>query len=236
MRKLIASYRRTLARYHHPDRGVRVRARGAQGGRRRQRRDAGAGSSSWSAATKDDPLFLQAKEAQPSVLERFVGASEHANHGQRVVVGQRLMQAASDIFLGWVRVKDLDGRTRDYYIRQLHDWKGGVEVESFRVPGATALRRACAGRPSRARTRAGATGSRSPRTSARATRSTARSRTSPSPTPTRTSATTRRSPQPSSRAGSRPGPACRADYWAGPEIGRIVALRTFPYWSSQVTR
>ena len=104
---------------------------------------------------EDDPLFLQAKEAQASVLERFVGASEHANHGQRVVVGQRLMQAASDFFLGWVRVKDLDGRTRDYYIRQLHDWKGGVEVETFRVPGATLYGRLCGATLARAHARWG---------------------------------------------------------------------------------
>ncbi len=58
---------------------------------------------------QDDPLFLQVKEAQPSVLERFLGASAYANHGQRVVIGQRLMQAASDIFLGWQRIKGLDG-------------------------------------------------------------------------------------------------------------------------------
>ncbi len=140
------------------------------------------------------------KEAQPSVLERFVGASEHANHGQWVVVGQRLMQAASDIFLGWIRVKDLDGHTRDYYIRQLHDWKGAVEVETFRVPGAT-FYGAYAARPSRGHVRAGATGPRSPRTWASPTRSTRRSRTSRPRTLTGTRGTTRRSPGPSSRVG-----------------------------------
>ncbi len=112
-----------------------------------------------------DVLFLQAKEAQASVLERFVGVSEHSNHGQRVVVGQRLMQAASDIFLGWIRVDDLDGRSRDYYIRQLHDWKGGAEVETFRVAGARLYGRLCGATLARA-TRAGATGWRSPPTSA----------------------------------------------------------------------
>ena len=81
------------------------------------------------------PLFLQAKEAQASVLERFVGKSEYANHGQRVVEGQRLMQAASDIFLGWLRLKGLDGQTRDFYVRQLHDWKGSVNVDAFRETG-----------------------------------------------------------------------------------------------------
>jgi hypothetical protein len=60
-----------------------------------------------------------------------------------VVIGQRLMQAATDIFLGWQRIKGLDGRTRDYYVRQLHDWKGGVDVDRLRVPGATLYARLC---------------------------------------------------------------------------------------------
>jgi Uncharacterized protein conserved in bacteria (DUF2252) len=75
----------------------------------------------------DDPLFLQVKEAQPSVLERFLGASTYPHHGERVVAGQRLMQAATDIFLGWQRIKGLDGVTRDYYVRQFHDWKGSAD-------------------------------------------------------------------------------------------------------------
>jgi uncharacterized protein (DUF2252 family) len=79
----------------------------------------------------NDPLFLQAKEAGPSVLEEFVGASEYENSAQRVVVGQRLMQTVSDIFLGWVRVRGFDGRTRDFYLRQLRDWKGSAEVEAM---------------------------------------------------------------------------------------------------------
>jgi uncharacterized protein (DUF2252 family) len=78
----------------------------------------------------DDPLFLQAKEAQASVLEPFVGKSEYANHGQRVVEGQRLMQAASDIFLGWIHTEEsLDGQPRDFYLRQLWDAKGSALVE-----------------------------------------------------------------------------------------------------------
>jgi len=77
----------------------------------------------------DDPLFLQAKEAQPSVLEPFLGKSEFANHGQRVVEGQRMMQAASDIMLGWIRVVGLDDVERDFYIRQLWDWKASAEIE-----------------------------------------------------------------------------------------------------------
>jgi uncharacterized protein (DUF2252 family) len=75
-----------------------------------------------------DPLFLQAKEAGPSVLEEFVGRGEYENCGQRVVVGQRLMQAVSDIFLGWVHVQGFDGRSRDFYLRQLRDWKGSAEI------------------------------------------------------------------------------------------------------------
>ncbi len=154
MRKLIASYRRTVGRYHHPvEEFEYVHA---------ARKVVGVGSVGTRAwillmvgRDEDDPLFLQAKEAQPSVLERFVGASVHANHGRRVVVGQRVMQAASDFFLGWVRVKDLDGATRDYYIRQLHDWKGGVEVESFRVPGAMLYGRLCGATLARAHARWG---------------------------------------------------------------------------------
>ncbi len=77
------------------------------------------------------------KEAQESVLERFLGKSQYSHHGQRVVAGQRLMQAAGDIFLGWQRIKGFDGVTRDYYVRQLHDWKGSVDVDRLRVQGAT---------------------------------------------------------------------------------------------------
>ena len=71
-----------------------------------------------------DPLFLQVKEAQASVLERCAGRSRYRNHGQRVVVGQRLTQAASDIFLGWTRIE-----RRDYYVRQLRDMKGSVSID-----------------------------------------------------------------------------------------------------------
>ena len=76
-----------------------------------------------------DPLLLQAKEAQASVLEAFVGRSERRSHGERVVHGQRLMQANSDIFLGWDQVTGIDGVERDYYVRQLRDWKGAAMVE-----------------------------------------------------------------------------------------------------------
>ena len=76
-----------------------------------------------------DPLLLQLKEAQASVLEPFLGDSAFANHGQRVVEGQRLTQAASDILLGWVRFTAPDGASRDFYMRQLWDGKGSAMVE-----------------------------------------------------------------------------------------------------------
>jgi uncharacterized protein (DUF2252 family) len=79
----------------------------------------------------EDPLFLQAKEAQASVLEAFAGKGRYANQGQRVVEGQRLMQAASDIFLGWERLTGLEGTVRDFYIRQLRDWKGAWDPEAM---------------------------------------------------------------------------------------------------------
>ncbi len=78
-----------------------------------------------------DPLFLQAKEAQASVLEEFVGPSRHGSNGERVVHGQHLMAAASDIFLGWVSAEGLDGVSRDFYLRQLRDWKGSAVVETM---------------------------------------------------------------------------------------------------------
>ena len=78
-----------------------------------------------------DPLFLQAKEAQPSVLEAFVGRSKFDNHGRRVVEGQRLMQSASDILLGWVRAEGIDGKSRDFYLRQLWDSKASPDIEAM---------------------------------------------------------------------------------------------------------
>jgi len=81
---------------------------------------------------ESDPLFLQVKEAQASVLSRFVGASKYTNMGQRVVAGQRLMQATSDIFLGWQRTEaGLDGQQRDFYVRQLRDWKYSINIETL---------------------------------------------------------------------------------------------------------
>jgi uncharacterized protein (DUF2252 family) len=83
---------------------------------------------------EQDPLVLQAKEAQASVLEPYAGASEYANHGQRVVEGQRLMQAAGDILLGWLPAAGIDGVTRDFYVRQLWDGKLSVEIEALDHP------------------------------------------------------------------------------------------------------
>ena len=80
---------------------------------------------------EQDPLVLQAKEAQASVLEPHAGASRYPNHGRRVVEGQRLMQAASDIFLGWLPAVGIDGVTRDFYVRQLWDGKLSVEIETM---------------------------------------------------------------------------------------------------------
>jgi uncharacterized protein (DUF2252 family) len=83
-------------------------------------------------STEQDPLFLQFKEAGPSVLERFLGDSEFENHGRRVVEGQRLMQSVSDIMLGWLHTDDgLDGRPRDFYGRQLWDWKFSANVDAM---------------------------------------------------------------------------------------------------------
>jgi hypothetical protein len=81
---------------------------------------------------ESDPLVLQVKEAEESVLARFTGSSRFANQGERVVNGQRLMQAASDIFLGWQHVPaGLDGNARDFYIRQLRDWKFSVDIAAM---------------------------------------------------------------------------------------------------------
>jgi uncharacterized protein (DUF2252 family) len=103
-----------------------------------------------------DPLFLQIKEAQASVLEPYLGASEFKNHGQRVVTGQRLMQATSDIFLGWLHVPaGLDGKARDFYARQLKDWKGSAEIEQMVPKGMAAYGKLCGWTLARAHARSG---------------------------------------------------------------------------------
>ena len=104
----------------------------------------------------EDPLFLQVKEAQPSVLERFVGKSQYGNCGQRVAAGQRLMQATTDIFLGWYRVSaGLDGQSRDFYFRQLKDWKGSFEIEAAIPAGAAAYGKTCGWTLARSHARSG---------------------------------------------------------------------------------
>jgi hypothetical protein len=154
IKRQLASYRETIGEQHHPleeFRYVHV-----------ARKVVGVGSVGTrcyivllAGRDDDDPLFLQVKEAGPSVLERVVGPSHYDNHGERVVAGQRLLQAASDIFLGWQRIKGLDGLERDYYIRQLHDWKGGADADGFLVPGATVYARLCGATLARAHARWG---------------------------------------------------------------------------------
>ena len=154
IKKLLSSYRRTIGRQGHPLEEFRyVHA---------ARKVVGVGSVGTRCylmllvgRDDKDPLFLQVKEARASVLEPFLGRSAYRNHGERVVVGQRLMQGATDIFLGWQRIKGLDGLTRDYYVRQFHDWKGGANIDNLRVPGATFYGRLCAATLARAHARWG---------------------------------------------------------------------------------
>ncbi len=102
-----------------------------------------------------DALFLQFKEAQASVLERFAGKSRHANEGERVVSGQRLMQASSDIFLGWQRSTGSDGVRRDFYVRQLKDWKGSFDIDEAVAKGLALYGRTCGWTLARAHARSG---------------------------------------------------------------------------------
>jgi uncharacterized protein (DUF2252 family) len=102
-----------------------------------------------------DPLFLQAKEAQASVLEEYAGASEHEHHGERVVAGQRLMQTSGDIFLGTHRLQGIDGQTRDFYVRQLRDWKGSAVIEEQLPSGMAVYASICGWTLARAHARSG---------------------------------------------------------------------------------
>jgi uncharacterized protein (DUF2252 family) len=102
-----------------------------------------------------DPLLLQAKEAQASVLERFLEPCEYENQGERVVRGQRVMQASSDIFLGWQRVRGEGGLERDFYVRQLHDWKGSLDPEKSVPRGTELYARICGETLARAHGRSG---------------------------------------------------------------------------------
>lgn len=102
-----------------------------------------------------DPLFLQAKEAHASVLAEHAAVRESRSHGERVVHGQHLMQANSDIFLGWDQVQGIDGVQRHYYVRQLRDWKGAAIVEAMAPPAMAVYARMCAAALARAHARSG---------------------------------------------------------------------------------
>ena len=152
---LLASYRDTLEdsaralveRYRYVDAAHKVVGVGSVGTR------------SWIALLlgrgKSDPLILQLKEAGPSVLEPFAGSSEFDNHGRRVVVGQRLMQASGDVLLGWVTVDGFDGQRRDFYVRQLWDGKGSAEIETMNPKRMTIYAGLCGSTLARAHARTG---------------------------------------------------------------------------------
>jgi len=103
----------------------------------------------------DDALFLQFKEAGPSVLEEFTERSRYKNMGARVVAGQRIMQSTSDIFLGWTGAVELEGQTCDYYFRQLRDWKLSADIASLDVPSMLTYAKMCGATLAKAHARSG---------------------------------------------------------------------------------
>jgi uncharacterized protein (DUF2252 family) len=155
MSALLARYRRTLPadrrnlfqRYRFADMAHKVVGVGSVGTR------------CWIVLLEDrdgsDPLFLQVKQAQESVLAGGLRPSRYDNQGQRVVEGQRLMQAASDIFLGWLRATGLDDVTRDFYVRQLRDWKLSVDIDQLKPAGMQVYGELCAWTLARAHARSG---------------------------------------------------------------------------------
>jgi uncharacterized protein (DUF2252 family) len=155
LRRIVRAYRQSLSNdrrllleaYRYVDTGRKVVGVGSVGTR------------AWivllTGVDEQDPLVLQVKEANASVLERFVGRSRYHHHGQRVVEGQRLMQAASDIMLGWVRIRGVDGVSRDFYVRQLWDGKGSVDLETMQLPGAHVYGQLCGWTLARAHARSG---------------------------------------------------------------------------------
>ncbi len=155
LRDLIRSYRRTL----QTDRRVLLEEFEYVHAARKVVGVGSVGTRAWIVLLQgrdgQDPLFLQAKEAQESVLERFVGKSQFRNCGQRVVAGQRLMQAASDIFLGWQRATGVDGQVRDFYLRQLRDWKGSANVDTMPPTTMSLYARLCGATLARAHARSG---------------------------------------------------------------------------------
>jgi uncharacterized protein (DUF2252 family) len=139
LRGLLSEYRSTL----EPDRRVLLDELELQDLARKVVGVGSVGTRVWIALMtgrdSTDPLFLQIKQAEASVLEPLLGPSELSNHGQRVVSGQRLMQASSDILLGWLRIEArLNDPSRDFYVRQLQDWKGSFDIEQM-APKAMAL-------------------------------------------------------------------------------------------------
>ena len=155
--ELYRGYRRTLQ--HDRKKGprefplCRSRTKGRGGG---QRRHALLDRAAARPRRQRSPLS-PVKETGPSVLEPWLGRSQFRHHGQRVVEGQRLMQAASDIFLGWIRNKDtLDGAPpRDFYVRQLWDWKTSVDLETIEPRGLELYAQACGSTLARAHARSG---------------------------------------------------------------------------------
>ena len=131
LRTLIGQYRRTL----QPDRRVLLEQFEFTDIARKVVGVGSVGTRCWIilmlGRDESDPLFLQVKEAEESVLARFAGPSKYNHQGERVVNGQRLMQASSDIFLGWQRFSGLDGKTRDFYVRQLRDWKFSIDIAAM---------------------------------------------------------------------------------------------------------
>ncbi len=154
MREVLATYQSTLPQQNHPMREFSYvhMARKVVG-------VGSVGTRAWVVLLRgrddQDPLLLQAKQAEASVLERFLPPSRYENHGERVVRGQRLMQAASDLFLGWRREPGVDGIERDFYIRQLHDWKGSADVDTMNAAAAKAYAHICGETLARAHSRAG---------------------------------------------------------------------------------
>jgi uncharacterized protein (DUF2252 family) len=146
-RSLLSDRRRLLERYHLVHLARKVVGVGSVGTR------------CWIALMvgydREDPLFLQVKEAEASVLEPYAGKGELANYGQRVVEGQRITQAVSDIFLGWDRLTGLDGVTRDYYVRQLWDWKISASLKIMSSRMLTLYARMCGWTLARTHARSG---------------------------------------------------------------------------------
>ena len=139
-RQLLASYRRTLEPPSSPARGVPLRPHGPQGRRRRQRRHALLHPAAGRPRRRRPAVPAGRRRRSRRCSNASSGRARTRTTASGSSSGQRLMQAASDIFLGWQRITDLDGVTRDYYVRQFHDWKGSVDVETMQVPGAHAVR------------------------------------------------------------------------------------------------